>query len=57
MDLICTMFLAIVVFGAYLMNLGPGKNHPVMMITHNYLSTNILSKEKSGKKSYFKTNI
>jgi len=24
---------------------------------HNYLSTNILIKEKSGKKSYFKTNI
>jgi len=23
--------------------------------THNYLSTNILIKEKSGKKSYFKT--
>jgi len=25
--------------------------------THNYLSTNILIKEKSGKKSYFKTNV
>jgi len=26
-------------------------------VTHNYLSTDILIKEKSGRKSYIKTNI
>jgi len=37
-----------------------GKNrreHYKMFKTYNYLSTNILIKEKSGKKPYFKTNI